>query len=117
MKKLGSLIALIITASLVLTACSDPSTEYLRQGDTYYDQGQFVEAIAEYTKAIERNPNLVAAYTHRGAVYNARAEWDLAIADLSKAIQLDPTRADNYQNRAFAYLAKQQYRAGHRRPG
>jgi tetratricopeptide (TPR) repeat protein len=61
------------------------------------------------TKAIESNPNLVAAYTHRGAVYNARAEWDLAIADLTKAIQLDPSRPDNYQNRAFAYLAKEKY--------
>ena len=102
MKKTSSLVAVLIALTVFFTACgSDPTTEYLRQGDTYYDQGQFVEAITEYTKAIEHNPNLVTAYTHRGAVYNARAEWDLAIADLTKAIQLDPSRGDNYQNRAF----------------
>ena len=75
-----------MVAIFLLSACGDPTTEYLRQGDTYYDQGQFIEAIAEYTKAIEHNPSLATAYTRRGAVYNARAEWDLAIADLSKAI-------------------------------
>ncbi len=108
MSRLSAAIAFIILLTS-LTACGDPTMDYLRQGDTYYDQGQFVEAIAEYTKAIERNPSLVAAYTHRGAVYNARAEWDMAIADLSKAIELEPGNADNYQNRAFAYLAKKQY--------
>ena len=66
MKKMGNLVAVIISIAILFTACSsDPTTEYLRQGDTYYDQGQFVEALAEYSKAIERSPNLVTAYTHR----------------------------------------------------
>jgi hypothetical protein len=47
MSRIGSLMAVIIAASLVLSSCGDSSAEYLQQGDTYYDRGQFVEAIAE----------------------------------------------------------------------
>ena len=50
------------------------------------------EAIALFTKAIELDPTLAAAYYGRGVAHN-ETDVDLSLADLTKAIELDPTVA------------------------
>ncbi len=50
--------------------------------------GRFREAIAVYTRGIERLPNDPWLYRHRGHRYISVRELDLAIADLERATQL-----------------------------
>ncbi|MDR4497108.1 MAG: tetratricopeptide repeat protein [Candidatus Scalindua sp.] len=86
------------------------STEsYFALGLGYYKKGMYDEAIAEFTKAIELNLQLSAAYNNRGSAYSAKRLYDQAISDYTKAIELDPKYAEAYTNRATAYKEKGQF--------
>ncbi len=67
------------------------------------------QAIADYSKAIELDPNAANVYNNRGVAYYALDEYDLAVADYSKAIELDPNAANVYNNRGVAYYALDEY--------
>jgi hypothetical protein len=64
------------------------------------------EAIAEFTKAIEINPNNPWTYHNRGKAYYHTERYDQALADHEKAIQLKPDVAGFYEDRERAAKAK-----------
>jgi serine protease Do len=66
--------------------------------------GDFTAAIADYDKAIQRDPKLVTAYFSRGLVYFNLRDREKALADLTRAIQLDPTRPQTYHYRGLVYV-------------
>ena len=45
-------------------------------------------AVADFTKAIESDPDFLAAYYNRGVAYFDQGKYDLAIADFTKAMEL-----------------------------
>jgi tetratricopeptide (TPR) repeat protein len=63
-------------------------------------------AIAEYTKAIELDPDNAEAYNRRGIAYGKKGDGDRAFAGFNRAIKLDPDYAEAYCNRGFAYYIK-----------
>mgnify|MGYP001422678778 CR=1 FL=1 len=72
----------------------------------YYDIGlkkvnseNYYGAIADYSKAIELNPNYAIAFNDRGAAKKKLEDYDGAIADYSKAIELNPNYLNAYYNR------------------
>ena len=78
-------------------------------GGAYFKKGQYDQAIADYTKAIELDPKYAEAYKSRGFVYTSKGQHDQAIADCSKAIELDPKYVGAYKNRGYAYYSKEKY--------
>jgi tetratricopeptide (TPR) repeat protein/predicted Ser/Thr protein kinase len=56
-------------------------------------KGQYPEAIADYTKAIESDPEHSRAYANRGIARQAKGLMEEAFADYTKAIELDPKSA------------------------
>jgi tetratricopeptide (TPR) repeat protein len=81
--------------------------DYMRQGLTYSEQGDYAQAIADFTKAIELDPNNATAYFNRGLAQVNLGDPEQAIADFTKAIELDPDHALAYNNRGDVY-----YKAG-----
>ena len=79
------------------------------RGFAYCQIGQYDQAILDFSKAIEINPQLAHAYNNRGAAYLYKAQYDQAILDLSKAIEINPRLAHAYNNRGWAYIKKWQY--------
>lgn len=63
-------------------------------------------AIADYTQALARNPQLVEAYNARGVAHGRLDEVETAITDFTQAIALDPDYAVGYSNRGLAYGVK-----------
>ncbi len=61
------------------------------------------QAIADYTEAIELDPDNAMAYNNRGLVYYNLGDLEQAIRDYTKAIELDSKFALAYSNRGFAY--------------
>ena len=71
---------------------------------TYAEQGQWDEAAAEYTKAIELKPDAWEPWSGRAFTHLNRKQWDSAVADFSKAIDLAPKVHTNWWHRGHAYL-------------
>ena len=67
--------------------------EHYVQAHNLHKEGRYDEAIKEYTKAIELDPNYAIAYAERGQAYFKLGQYDLAIPDTAKAIELDPNLA------------------------
>jgi len=68
--------------------------------------GDYDKAIADFTQAIQSNPQNAQAYFQRAFVYMETGEDDQALADLSQAIQINPQFANAYFRRAFVYMLK-----------
>jgi tetratricopeptide (TPR) repeat protein len=83
---------------------------HVDNGNVFFDQGEYDDAIAEYTEALAIDPNYAAAYDSRGDAYLDKAEYDLAIADYDQVIRLYPTEAIAYFGRAVAYYNKGDYK-------
>ena len=82
------------------------TSAYHNRGHVYYKTGEIEYAIADYTKAIDlepNNPNIVQAYHNRGHVYCRRGEVEYAIADYTKVIDLNPNYVNAYAARGLIY--------------
>lgn len=61
---------------------------YRNRGTAYFSQGAFDLAIADYTKAIEMDPQDADAYGGRGMAYRQKGLRSEAIADLEAYLRL-----------------------------
>jgi len=88
------------------------NAEHFQRGHTYYNDGNYDQAIKELTEAINIDPNahnVAPIYGLRGLAYKDRGDanknkddYNLSIADFTKMIQLYPN-ALTYCNRGIAY--------------
>jgi tetratricopeptide (TPR) repeat protein len=83
--------------------------EERQRQQVYYDKRNYDQAIEDYSKAIELNPQYADAYSNRGNAYYDKRNYDQAIEDYSKAIELNPQYAIAYYNRGNAYYNKRNY--------
>jgi tetratricopeptide (TPR) repeat protein len=81
----------------------ETAEEAFNKAEKYYSQKAYDEAIAEYTTAIEINPNYAKAYTKRGVAYASKGDNEQAEKDLSRAIELDPNNPNAYFERMMFY--------------
>ncbi|MCA9891205.1 MAG: tetratricopeptide repeat protein, partial [Anaerolineae bacterium] len=73
----------------------------------YYELKQYEQAIADYDKAIQLEPQYASAYYNRGLAYYMLNEYDLAIADYEAALKFDP----NHENaRKFIEISRRKAR-------
>ena len=106
---------ILILSILATIGCGEPAPEpdattYIANGDSLFKEGRYIEAIKEYTKAIELDPNLESAYMKRGDSYSFHLRrYDEAIADYTKAIQINPNSDIAYTGRALNYVDREKY--------
>ena len=80
------------------------------QGLIYKNTGRYDEAIAEFNKAIEIDPeNADNYYNHRGNSYYGKGEYEKAISDYEKSIKINPMPGKYYYNSGIAYCAMEEY--------
>ena len=100
---LGSNTALA-TAAVVLStqaAHAQSAEDYVDRGNSKYRLRDYQAAIADYSKAIEINPQLAPAYYNRGFAKDELEDYQGAIADLNKAIEINPQLGLAYANRGL----------------
>jgi tetratricopeptide (TPR) repeat protein len=93
---------------------SDVIEKHPRVPDAYINRAMVarndVEALADYTKAIEYDPSRVVVYNNRGLLYYHRGEYGKAIQDYDEGIRRDPTYALLYFNRmVYHFYHKKDY--------
>ena len=77
-------------------------------GDQFFQQANYIQAIAHYTKAIKLVPKNWYPLSKRGDCYKLTQQYDKALEDLFKSKALD----DNFENNqtvAECYLLKKEY--------
>ena len=91
---------------------NDPTEEYFYLAYEKCENEDYRGAIADYTKAIEINPNYPYAYYNRGYSKGRLGDLRGSITDYTKAIEVDPIDAKAYNNRGVAKLILDQKDSG-----
>ena len=68
-----------------------------------YQNNDLDQAIAEFGKAIEMDPNYAEAYAFRGRLYAVKKEYRLADDDLDQAIKINPKLPNPYAVKAVLH--------------
>lgn len=76
--------------SAVYVAAEETAKSYYSSAAQKHIKEDFDGAIADYTKAIELDPNYVAAYANRAIAKSAQGDHGGALEDFSTAEQIDP---------------------------
>lgn len=75
-----------------MTSEVDKSTAvYIERGLTNLRSQNYLEALDNYTHAIELDPTNAHLYIKRGDIYTTLERYEEALADYNYAIQLDPS--------------------------
>lgn len=106
--KLGSYRIMIFVAIglLFLSVSSvhaETAEEHFNRGLAFYNQGNFSQAISEYIKSAEINPNHAETHFNCGKAYSKQGNPTLAIFEYTKAIAINPNFAVAYYNRGCSY--------------
>jgi len=72
-------------------------------GNRHFEAGQYMKAIASYTKAIQAAPDYFEAYYNRGLTWHNLQLFYKAIVDFDRALELRPDDADILYFRGLAY--------------
>lgn len=73
-------------------------------GYVHTHNGQLREALQDFTRALERDPNMATGYMNRGYVENDLRLASRAEKDFSQAIKLKPDYGEAHLGLAFSYL-------------
>ena len=79
---------------------------YAARGYARSAEGDFKDAIDDYTAALAHNPGYLPALYNRGNAYFAMRRYDLAIGDYSRLLEADATDAKALNNRGAAWFCK-----------
>jgi tetratricopeptide (TPR) repeat protein len=88
--------ALDLLPSFPRTDSLDPEVLYDYRGIARYAQDDLEGAIADFSRAININPEYADGYNNRGWAYYRQGEYETAIVDYTRAIELDPESAGAY---------------------
>lgn len=101
--RVALLILVALVSLLALTACGDPTQGHLRAGDEFNKAGQYAEAVEEYEKALQLDPDNVDVMSNLGVAYYQLGQPNMAIDMYNQALANAPEDADIYSNLAAAY--------------
>ncbi len=103
-------IVILIISLLFSLGCKNyGAKKHYNAGKKLKKQGRYEEAIEEYKKAIELDPEYAKAYYRVGQLYLKLKDEDKAIEYFELSIKKDPSRANNYKYLARAFISKGDY--------
>ena len=90
-------------------AREESAENYFYRGNVFFRLKMYDKAIADYTQAIEKNPECAEAYNNRGIAYRKTGEYDKAIADYTQTLEKNPEYIEAYINRGIVYRKTGEY--------
>lgn len=89
--------------ALLLAQSDSAAKEHFQNAIRYYREKRPREAIEEYRKSIEMNPNNPVAYSNLGFLYYDIYELDRSLYYQQKALELDPQYANAHYGMAIVF--------------
>jgi tetratricopeptide (TPR) repeat protein len=89
-------------------AIAESASAYLQRGNAYKNLGRFDQAVVDWSRSIELDPNQADAFTARGTYYQSKNDTAKALADFERSLLLNPT-VDGYFQRGQVYAALKQF--------
>jgi len=80
----------------------------------YYGHRQYENALAEFNRTLELQPNNALARQYSAWVYRRRGEWERSLADARQAEELDPRDPSNPANIVVTYGILRQWKDAER---
>lgn len=88
-------LALLFLFILQIHGCASMrATQNFINGENYMEERQYDQAISEYSKAIDIDPELADAYKGRSIAYMKSSKFENALKDIDKACQLKPSNPE-----------------------
>ena len=110
MKRLNSIFPILAVVFLLsAVSCQFEAELAYTDGVDSIDQGLYAEAIEDFDKTIQLDPDDAMAYHARGIAYYNLDQAQRAIQDFDVVIQLDPDFTIAYHNRGITYSHLDQY--------
>ncbi|HWB60587.1 MAG TPA: tetratricopeptide repeat protein [Chthoniobacteraceae bacterium] len=82
------------------------TTPYTMRAEAYARKGEREKAIADYTEAIQIDPDWAASYSGRAGLYFDEGDYDKGFADYDKAAELAPKDLNKFMDRGYAYYQR-----------
>ena len=80
----------------------ETKADLLNYGNSYYEQGEYQEAITWFDKALEIDPNYVFALHNKGLALIQLGQYEEAITSLDKALAIEPSNVNVLNDKDFA---------------
>ena len=77
---------------------------FYHRGEAYFYQGDYVEAIEDFTQVIQLNPEIVSAYEYRGMAHCYFGNNPEALEDFAHVAELEPSANTHYNQAITQYL-------------
>jgi tetratricopeptide (TPR) repeat protein len=108
----GALIALLV-AAIIYKKVTDPhnAREAFDAGMRLMRATRYDQAILNFNRAVDIEPDFADAYRMRARAYVAQSDPDPAIRDFSKVAELQPSDASAFTELGFVHLDKKEYPA------
>ena len=85
--RLATFGALFAAFVIFLGACDSKNSQ---QGDQLFADGDYEQAVSQYTDYIEYNPEDIKSIYNRGRAYEELGQYDKSLADYEKTLEIDP---------------------------
>ncbi len=100
-----------VIASTRTFSPKEQATAHYKRGYVHYYRKNYSAALADFSRAIELQPNRGSNYHWRGRMHYQMQNYSAALADLNRAIALKPNDGDNYRWRGATHYQMQNYSA------
>jgi TolB-like protein/Flp pilus assembly protein TadD len=80
----------------------------------YFGHRQYENALTEFNRTLELQPNNALARAHCAYVYRRRGDWERSLADSQRAQEVDPRDALNPTNIRVTYMLLRQWKDAER---
>ncbi len=104
-----SIITIAFLISVIVIYQSTKYSTYFNRGVTYAKEGKFEKAIAEFEKAIKRDPDKKEARMEEANAYRMLGNNDAALRRLYEVIDMDESDTDAYNSIISIYEEKGDY--------
>lgn len=94
------------------TAAPSHLETVLSEGDAFFQQGKFADAVVKYTEIVDQLPTNITGYCRRAAARNNLQLYSGAIEDCEAALGIDQHSAEAFRIMAFSYNERHEYETG-----